>query len=398
MKKFHPTAALVGLLLCLPVFALSATPMKKHDYVPKFHNIIFILDVSDSMMGGHPKNFDLTRLFIATRALKLFNNVMPPVPQWQYDLNSALITFGDCEDPKLAAVLCPWKREKYMPIWPGNIRRYKFSPWRTAGFQEALQLAGSVAAAAAGRTAIVVFTDGGSKGEGPQLTATALKDKLGDKIRIYGVFLGDKEWGWRNLYEVCMLTGGYARYWEEVNGPRVMKKFAWDILVNEIVFPYPEIFFKPRSAELLPSEALKLESVANFMHAIPQYELQIDGHTDFLGGMKSNYKMAHSRAKNVKNALVKMFKVDPARVKIRSWGEELPYYDNHNIEVRDRNREARLYLTLPLRDAPYNEKNLSTYGFKAVGDLHITQERDADEEWAWPVVKDLKKLRKSRGK
>jgi hypothetical protein len=106
--------------------------------------------------------------------------------------------------------------------------------------------------------------------------------------------------------------------------------------------------------------------------------------------------MAYARAKNVKLALVKMFKVDPARIKIRSFGEELPLYDNHNTEQRLKNRQARLYLTLPLRDVPFHEKHLSTYGHKAVGDLHITQERNSDEEWAWPAERDLTKLRRKR--
>jgi OOP family OmpA-OmpF porin len=395
MKTAFPTALLVGLLICLPsVVSSGVVPLKKHDYVPKYHNIIFIMDVSDSMMSGYPKSFDLTRLFVATRAFKLFNRVMPPVPHWQYDLNAALITFGDCEHPQLAGVLGPWSRAKYMSVTSGSIRHYKFYPWRTAGFQEALQLAGSIAAGAVGRTAIVVFTDGGSAGEGPQLTATALKDKFGDKVCVYGVYFGNMEVSWRNLYEVCKLTGGYARAWDEVNAPKIMKSFAWDVLVNEIMFPYPEIFFKHKSAELLPSEALKLESVANFMHAIPQYELQIDGHSDFLGSMKGNYGLALARAKNVKQSLVKMYKVDPQRIAIRSWGEELPRYDNHNTEQRHKNREANLYLTLPLRNVPYNEKNLSTFGHKAVGDLHITRERNSDTEWAWPAERDLTKLRR----
>ncbi len=45
-----------------------------------------------------------------------------------------------------------------------------------------------------------------------------------------------------------------------------MKDFAWDITGREIMFPYPEIFFPEKTAELIPSEALKLESVANFLH------------------------------------------------------------------------------------------------------------------------------------
>jgi hypothetical protein len=78
-----------------------------------------------------------------------------------------------------------------------------------------------------------------------------------------------------------------------------------------------------------------------------------------------------------------MYHIDPRRILIRSWGEELPRYDNQHPELRYRNREANLYLKLPLRNFPYNEKHMFTFGVKAVGDIYNTKERYSDEEWAW---------------
>jgi len=383
MKKSLPAAALLALLVLLPLKSFSEPlPQKDHDYIPKFHNVIFLFDVSDSMISGYPKAYDHSRLFVATRALAMFINMMPHVPRWQYDLNTALITFGDCQAPKLLSPLSPWERRKYDQFY-NCIRQEKFLPYRTAAFQDALQLAGQLIGTAAGRTAIVVFTDGGNEGECPQKTATALKDLYGDKVQIFGVFFGNTEVGWRNIYEVCKLTGGYARAWEDVRYKPQMKAFAWDITIREVLFPYPEIFFQPKKAFLLPSEAIKLEAVANFLHAIPQYTLQIDGFTTFLGSTEENYKLAMERATNVKKAMVEIFKVHPDRIAIRSWGEELPLYDNQNPDWRSRNRQANLYLKIPLRNFPYDEKHLHTFGTVAVGDIYNTRERDGDKEWAW---------------
>jgi hypothetical protein len=39
---------------------------------------------------------------------------------------------------------------------------------------------------------------------------------------------------------------------------------------------------------------------------------------------------------------------------------------------------------LPLRNFPYDEKNLHTFGVKAVGNIFNTKERYSDTEWAWP--------------
>jgi outer membrane protein OmpA-like peptidoglycan-associated protein len=384
MKRAFPVAVMVALLFISSTGSVFATsPKKDHDFISRFQNLIFLVDVSDSMLSGYPQAFDHARLFVATRALRLFNAMMPPVPLWQYDLNTALVTFGDCGTPRLVGMLSPWFRKKHDPEYP-ILRLNGWGPWRTAGFQEGLQVAGQLVAGANGRTAILVLTDGGSIGECPQAVAAAMKDKFGDKVQIYGIFFGDMEGGWRNLYEVCKLTGGYARTWEEVRTCKQMKDFSWDILVREIMFPYPEIFFKHKSADLLLSEALKLESVANFLHAIPQYMLQIDGHNDFFGDTKPNYELAMARAKNVKQALVQTFSVHPERIAIRSFGEELPLYDNQNPEMRQLNRQANLYLRLPLRNCPYNEKKLHTFDVKAVGDIFNTQERYSDNEWAWP--------------
>jgi outer membrane protein OmpA-like peptidoglycan-associated protein len=385
MKTSLAAAALAALLIALPGPApADALIEKDHDYIPRFHNIIFLFDVSDSMMAGYPENYDHSSLFVATRALELFNRVMPHVPRWQYDLNAALITFGDCKTPRLVSPLGPWDRKKYWQFY-SHLRKEGTNPSRTATLQDALGLAGSLIGTAAGRTAIVILTDGGSMGECPQKTAAALKDAYGDKVQIFGIFLGSMEVGWRNVYESCKLTGGYARQWEEVRSKPQMKDFAWDILIREIMFPYPEIFFKAKSAELLPTEALKLESVANFLHAIPQYVLQIDGHTSFMGNTHGNYRLAGARADAVKQALVKMYQINPQRIVVRSWGEELPRYDNHNPDLRARNNEANLYLLLPLRNFPYDEKRLHTFGVAAVGDVYNTQERVGDTEWAWPA-------------
>lgn len=386
MKPRLSVAVIVALLciLAVPCFA-EMKPEKEHDFIPRFHNLIFIVDVSDSMMQGYPNGFDHSKLFVATRGFAMFNAVMPHVPHWQYDLNTGFITYGDCDRPRILGIVGPWNRKKYEPLY-GWFRKEGFGPCRTAAMPEGLQLAGSLMTSLAGRTAIVIFSDGGTEGECPQKTAAALKDTFGDKVVVYGIFIGGMEVGYRNLYEVCKLTGGYVRSWEEVRSKAQMKEFAWDILGREIMFPYPEIFFKEKSADLLPSEALKLESVANFMLAIPQYTLQIDGHTTFIGGSQENYKLGMERAKNVKDALVNIFHIHPARIAIRSWGEELPRYDNQNPDIRQKNRQANLYLMLPLRNFPYDEKHLHTFGTPAVGDIFNTQERDADTEWAWPNV------------
>ncbi len=385
MKKCFSALSVPAIILLIVAQAGAGINYEKeHDYIPKVHNIIFLFDVSDSMLAGYPKNSDLQRLFIASRALGMFHKVMPHIPHWQYDLNAALVTYGDCVVPRLLIPLGPFAREKFKPVY-GCLRDYSTGPFKTASLAHGLQLSGSISTAASGRTAVVIFSDGGGSGECPQRTAAALKKELGDNVQVYAVYFGEYEVGWRNLYEVCKLTGGYARKWEEVRTLQQMKKFVRDITIREIMFPYPELFFQDDSAEILPTEALKLEAVANFLLSIPQYHLQIDGHTTFFGDPADNKKLALARAEIVRDTLVKVFHIHPLRIHVRSWGEDMPRYDNQNPDIAQRNREANLYLRLPLRNYPYDEKHLHTFGVNAVGDLYNTQERGKDTEWAWPA-------------
>ena len=144
MKLSLSVLILTCLLSIFPMPSHSAIGEEKnHDFIPRVHNLIFIFDVSDSMFAGHPENFDSPRLFIATRGFMLFNAVMPHVPRWQYDLNTALITFGDNKMPCLRSPLAPWNRAKYKPFYD-TMRTEKFAPYRTATLQDALQLAGEL--------------------------------------------------------------------------------------------------------------------------------------------------------------------------------------------------------------------------------------------------------------
>jgi hypothetical protein len=155
--------------------------------------------------------------------------------------------------------------------------------------------------------------------------------------------------------------------------------------VKEIVFPYTEIFFQENSAQLLSSEAIKLEDVAKFLHLIPQYSMVIDGFSIPGSGQLETKQLARQRAAVVKEALVRTYKIRSDRINIRSIGSAYSPYAVENPETRMRNALATLYLRLPLRNSPYNEKQLYTYNQAASGDILNARERLSDMEWAWPA-------------
>lgn len=371
------------LLTELPCGA-QGPPQKDHDFIPKIANLVFVSDLSSSMMFRYSRDAQVTRLCLSAASLDLFNSVMPPVPLWQYEVRSALLSFGDNRMTSLLSPLDVWNRDRLRPLFQ-LLSLDRTNPARASSLNDALLVAGRLLGEAQGRSAILVMSDGGTGCANPQQAALGLKNQYGDRLKIYGIFFGDNEAGWRNLYEVCKLTGGYTRTWRELRDRKRMQEFARDICVEDITFPYSEIFFRQDSSLLLPSEALKLEAVAAFLHSQPQYALQVDGYATASGRTQESYGLGIQRAQQVRKYLERIYKVRPGRIFIRSWGEKFPRYDNHRLDTRPRNDQAVLYLRLHLSGSPYDEKRVNTHGEIAIGSLYNTIERGGDTEWAQPI-------------
>jgi len=377
-----PSITILCLVLSAP-YVCDAIMPKKHDFLPQYQNVFFVIDNSKSMNAqfceGSP-----SKLVVATHALEMFNSVMPPVPLWQYSVTAALVAIGDPRGPLLLVPPQPWTPTLLEPYFKFLGHPGAHFP-RVSRLEDALGFCAAMAGSLPGKTAIILFTDGGTAHQMPQRTAVEIKAQLGDRIAVFGMFFGDTEVGWRNLLEVCKLTGGYARTWRETTNKTSLKDFAWDILIREAYFPYTEIFFQPNSAQLLSSEAMKLEDVAKFLHLIPQYALIIDGYSIPDPGLLETKQLARQRASVVKEALVRTYKIRSDRINIRSIGSEYSPYALEHPETRFRNAVAKLHLRLPLRNTPYNEKQLYTFTRAASGDILNAQERLSSTEWAWPA-------------
>lgn len=93
-----------------------------------------------------------------------------------------------------------------------------------------------------------------------------------------------------------------------------------------------------------------LDGVSAYLLANPGAErLLLDGHTDWIGGMKFNDTLSDKRAVAVQNYLVSKG-VDPGLIHWRGHGERTPVDENWSRLGRDRNRQVELYAVyLPQR-------------------------------------------------
>lgn len=70
----------------------------------------------------------------------------------------------------------------------------------------------------------------------------------------------------------------------------------------------------------------------------PAKKILIIGHTDHIGSNYDNYLIALQRAKGLKNYMIEVFNVDPARINIDSKGENEPIYQKNDPKSDLNNR------------------------------------------------------------
>jgi outer membrane protein OmpA-like peptidoglycan-associated protein len=73
----------------------------------------------------------------------------------------------------------------------------------------------------------------------------------------------------------------------------------------------------------------------------PTLKINIEGHTDNIGGDIANQQLSESRAKSVLNALISKG-TDGTRLKAKGWGQSKPIADNSTEQGRAKNRRVEI--------------------------------------------------------
>jgi len=78
------------------------------------------------------------------------------------------------------------------------------------------------------------------------------------------------------------------------------------------------------------------------MRRHPDWKLQVNGHTDGIGGDEFNLDLSKRRAAAVKSALVKQLGVNTGRLTTAGYGKSQTKDTNDTVEGRARNRRVEL--------------------------------------------------------
>ena len=102
------------------------------------------------------------------------------------------------------------------------------------------------------------------------------------------------------------------------------------------------IYFSFNSDVIRDESQPTLKDVAEVMRRHPDWKLQVNGHTDGIGGDAFNLDLSKRRASAVKNALLTQYKISGDRLGTAGYGKSQPKDTNDTLEGRARNRRVEL--------------------------------------------------------
>jgi peptidoglycan-associated lipoprotein len=119
---------------------------------------------------------------------------------------------------------------------------------------------------------------------------------------------------------------------------QVVKPVAQEIVFEDVFFEFDRSSLRPEAQKILDDAVLK-------MQADPTLQITIEGHTCNIGTAEYTLALGERRARAVRDYLVSKG-VNTDRMRIVSYGEERPKYDNSREETRRLNRRAALVVRL----------------------------------------------------
>jgi outer membrane protein OmpA-like peptidoglycan-associated protein len=102
------------------------------------------------------------------------------------------------------------------------------------------------------------------------------------------------------------------------------------------------IYFDFASDRIKEESEPVLAEIAQVMQQNAAWNLNVEGHTDSIGGDPYNLGLSQRRSAAVKQALVTRYKIDSTRLQTSGYGASRPKDRNDTIEGRARNRRVEL--------------------------------------------------------
>lgn len=131
----------------------------------------------------------------------------------------------------------------------------------------------------------------------------------------------------------------------KVKGNKANKGCPEEVVKNDFK---PEIslytiYFGTANSNITTKSKKTLNTIVKVLRKAPNYKLNIEGHTDAVGGDKLNLSLSNKRAKMVRDYLIKQG-ISKSRLSTTGFGEQKPVADNNTEEGKAKNRRVELFL------------------------------------------------------
>jgi outer membrane protein OmpA-like peptidoglycan-associated protein len=111
-----------------------------------------------------------------------------------------------------------------------------------------------------------------------------------------------------------------------------------------LIVDMPDVLFDTGKHTLKPGARERLSKVAGILQAYPDLQVQVEGHTDNVGGVEFNQQLSERRAEGVRSYLVAQG-VKPESIESRGAGMSEPVASNSTAQGRQLNRRVDLVVT-----------------------------------------------------
>jgi outer membrane protein OmpA-like peptidoglycan-associated protein len=154
----------------------------------------------------------------------------------------------------------------------------------------------------------------------------------------YVTYRPPKYWGYHHVAVAVNVPGrkdtlfGYGEY--DMSNMDTMD--IGDVFERPILFDFDSSNIKPVSMPII-------EEVADAILSHPRIKIEIQGHTDNVGGIEYNQVLSEKRANAVMEALIKLG-VEPRRLRSRGFGMSVPKVPNTTEEDRAKNRRTEFHI------------------------------------------------------
>jgi outer membrane protein OmpA-like peptidoglycan-associated protein len=172
--------------------------------------------------------------------------------------------------------------------------------------------------------------------EMPALRSAA--DQVDGPVRTIATVLDDERFPLMLQYEVP--SSLYSIRYSKVSFPTV-GEIEKHLAAERRVDVYG-IYFDFASDRIRAESEPVLGEIAKALADHPDWELDLDGHTDNIGGADPNLDLSERRAAAVRQALVSRYSIAGTRLTTHGFGASRPKATNDTLEGRARNRRVEL--------------------------------------------------------